>query len=103
MKPPRQAVEDLLHGRHADPFSLLGTHAGPQGTFARVLIPGADGTPAAPGHVGIVAGYTPTTTASGRPGRDLWLVQAPGYQNLPVELTEATEWSGQIVAVRHIA
>jgi len=42
MKPPRQAVEDLLHGRHADPFSLLGTHAGPQGTFARVLIPGAE-------------------------------------------------------------
>ncbi len=42
MKPPRQAVEALLQGRHADPFSLLGTHAGPQGTFARALIPGAE-------------------------------------------------------------
>ena len=42
MKPPRQAVEALLQGRHADPFSLLGTHAGPEGTFARVLIPGAE-------------------------------------------------------------
>ncbi|MCP5411983.1 MAG: 1,4-alpha-glucan branching protein GlgB [Alphaproteobacteria bacterium] len=42
MKPPRQAVEALLQGRHDDPFSLLGTHAGPDGTFARVLIPGAE-------------------------------------------------------------
>lgn len=68
-----------------------------------VLIPGSDGTAAAPGHVGIVAGYTPTTSKDGHPARDLWLVQAPGYQNLPVELTEATQWAGQIVAVRHIA
>jgi peptidoglycan DL-endopeptidase CwlO len=67
-----------------------------------VLIPGADGTPAAPGHVGIVVGYVATTT-DGQPARDLWLEQAPGYQNLPLELTEATEWSGQVVDVRHIA
>jgi 1,4-alpha-glucan branching enzyme len=42
VKPSGQAVEALLQGRHADPFSLLGTHAGPGGTFARVLIPGAE-------------------------------------------------------------
>jgi 1,4-alpha-glucan branching enzyme len=42
VKPPGQAVEALLQGRHADPFSLLGPHAGPEGTFARVLIPGAE-------------------------------------------------------------
>ena len=41
MKPGRDAVEALLTGRHADPFSLLGAHAGPEGTFARALIPGA--------------------------------------------------------------
>ncbi|MBN9554918.1 MAG: 1,4-alpha-glucan branching protein GlgB [Alphaproteobacteria bacterium] len=42
MKPPGEAIEALLQGRHADPFSLLGPHAGPDGTFARVWIPGAD-------------------------------------------------------------
>lgn len=70
-----------------------------------VLIPGADGTPQAPGHVGIIVGYTMTTTTNGRPARDLWLVQAPGYRNLPVELTEARAWltGGPVVAVRHIA
>jgi len=44
-----------------------------------------------------------SATTGGKPARDLWLIQAPGYADLPVELTEATEWSGQIVAVRHIA
>ena len=65
-----------------------------------VFIPGADGTTAEPGHVGIVIGYVAHTR---RAGRDLYLVQAPGYANLPVELTEATNWLGQIVAVRHLA
>jgi len=32
----------LLDGTHADPFSLLGPHEGPDGTFARALLPGAD-------------------------------------------------------------
>jgi cell wall-associated NlpC family hydrolase len=64
-----------------------------------VFIPGADGTPAEPGHVGIVIGYLPTP--NGR-GRDLYVAQAPGYANLPVELTEATNWLGQIAAVRHL-
>jgi cell wall-associated NlpC family hydrolase len=67
-----------------------------------VLIPGADGTAAAPGHVGMIVGET-SATKNGKPARDLWLIQAPGYADLPVELTEATEWSSQIVAVRHIA
>ena len=38
MKPPRRAIDALLEGTHADPFSLLGTHAGPEGTFARALL-----------------------------------------------------------------
>lgn len=62
-----------------------------------VLIPGSDGTPAAPGHVGMVAGYV-----DARGGRHLYLIHAP-MTGLAVELTEATEWSWQIVDVRHIA
>lgn len=42
MKPPRSAITALLEGTHADPFSLLGTHAGPEGTFARAVLPGAE-------------------------------------------------------------
>ncbi|MBO9601202.1 MAG: 1,4-alpha-glucan branching protein GlgB [Novosphingobium sp.] len=42
MKPPASAIEALLDGTHADPFSILGTHAGPEGTFARALLPGAE-------------------------------------------------------------
>ena len=42
MKPSTSAITALLEGTHADPFSLLGTHAGPDGTFARVLLPGAE-------------------------------------------------------------
>lgn len=62
-----------------------------------VLIPGSDGTAAAPGHVGLVAGYADTSG-----GRHLYIVQAP-MTGLPVELTDATDWSGQIVDVRHLA
>jgi peptidoglycan DL-endopeptidase CwlO len=61
-----------------------------------VLIPGSDGTAAAPGHVGMVAGYVDKAD-----GRHLYLIQAP-ETGVPVELTEATEWRGQIVDVRHI-
>lgn len=70
-----------------------------------VLILGSDGTAAAPGHVGMVIGSVATTTADGQPARELWLIQAPGYANLPVELTPAANWlsGGPIVAVRHIA
>ena len=42
MKPPRSALTSLLEGTHADPFSLLGPHAGPEGTFARAILPGAE-------------------------------------------------------------
>ncbi len=61
-----------------------------------VMIPGADGTAANPGHVGMVAGYVDE-----KDGRHLLLVQAP-MTGLSVELTEATRWSGQITNVRHI-
>jgi|GEM_PF-740266 len=62
-----------------------------------VLIPGSDGTPQAPGHVGMVVGYQIR-----KDGRHLWLIQAP-MTGVPVELTEATEWNGQVTNVRHIA
>jgi len=42
VKPGQDALEALLAGRHDDPFSLLGPHAGPKGTFARAMIPGAE-------------------------------------------------------------
>jgi cell wall-associated NlpC family hydrolase len=61
-----------------------------------VMIPGAEGTAARPGHVGMVAGYVDAPD-----GRHLYLIQAP-MTGIPVELTEATRWQGQIVAVRHI-
>jgi cell wall-associated NlpC family hydrolase len=61
-----------------------------------VLIPGSDGTPQAPGHVGLVAGYV-----DARDGRHLVFIQA-AMTGVPVELTDAAEWNGQIVAVRHI-
>jgi 1,4-alpha-glucan branching enzyme len=40
--PPSGAISALLEGRHDDPFSLLGTFAGPDGTFARVWLPGSE-------------------------------------------------------------
>ncbi|HET9630556.1 MAG TPA: alpha-amylase family glycosyl hydrolase, partial [Novosphingobium sp.] len=42
MKPPGSAITALLEGSHADPFSLLGPHAGPEGTFVRAILPGAE-------------------------------------------------------------
>ena len=42
MKPPAAAIDALLDGTNEDPFALLGPHRGPEGTFARVWIPGAD-------------------------------------------------------------
>ena len=62
-----------------------------------VMIPGSDGTAANPGHVGMVAGYVDE-----KDGRHLFIIQAP-MTGVPIELTEATEWSGQITYVRHIA
>jgi 1,4-alpha-glucan branching enzyme len=42
VKPPGSAIEALLGGTHADPFSLLGVHDGPDGGFARAILPGAE-------------------------------------------------------------
>jgi 1,4-alpha-glucan branching enzyme len=42
MKPPGEAITALLEGTHADPFSLLGLHDGPEGVFARAVLPGAE-------------------------------------------------------------
>ena len=42
VKPPGEAIAALLDGTHADPFALLGVHAGPDGTFARAVLPGAE-------------------------------------------------------------
>jgi 1,4-alpha-glucan branching enzyme len=42
VKPPGEAIAALLEGTHADPFSLLGVHAGPDGAFARAVLPGAE-------------------------------------------------------------
>ena len=61
-----------------------------------VFIPGADGTPAAPRHVGMVAG-----SLQAPDGRHVLIVQAP-KTGLPVELTDIAQWAGQIAAVRHI-
>lgn len=61
-----------------------------------VMIPGSDGTAANPGHVGMIAGYVDKPD-----GRHLYIVQAP-MAGVPVQLTEATQWSGQITHVRRI-
>jgi 1,4-alpha-glucan branching enzyme len=42
VRPPGSAIDALLEGCHADPFSLLGLHKGPEGAFARALVPGAE-------------------------------------------------------------
>lgn len=42
MKPSGEAIAALLEGTHADPFALLGVHEGPEGTFARAILPGAE-------------------------------------------------------------
>ncbi|MGE3692080.1 MAG: 1,4-alpha-glucan branching protein GlgB [Novosphingobium sp.] len=42
MKPPKSAISALLDGSHSDPFSLLGPHSGPEGTWVRALLPGAE-------------------------------------------------------------
>jgi 1,4-alpha-glucan branching enzyme len=42
VKPSGSAIEALFAGTHADPFSLLGVHEGPNGSFARTIVSGAD-------------------------------------------------------------
>jgi len=42
VKPPAEAIDALFAARHADPFSLLGPHEGPEDTYTRAMIPGAE-------------------------------------------------------------
>lgn len=42
MKPEKPAIEALLAGTHADPFSMLGGHGGPEAMFVRAILPGAE-------------------------------------------------------------
>ena len=62
-----------------------------------VFIPGTDGTPANPGHEGMVVG-----SVNEPDGRHVLLIQAP-HTGTPVQLIDAGRWAGQIIAVRHIA
>ena len=57
-----------------------------------VFIPGSDGTASAPGHVGMVIG---------RVGAVMYVIQAP-MTGLAVEVSDAANWAGQVVDVRHI-
>jgi 1,4-alpha-glucan branching enzyme len=41
VKPDPSAIDALFAGTHGDPFSLLGPHAGPEGTFTRAMLLGA--------------------------------------------------------------
>ncbi len=58
-----------------------------------VLIPGSDGTPANPGHVGMVAGVDKAGA--------VWLVEA-ARTGIPIRLTPMAGWVGQIVTIRRI-
>jgi len=58
-----------------------------------VLIPGSNGTPANPGHVGMVAG----SDAVGA----VWLVEAP-RTGLNVRLTRISAWANQISTIRRV-
>ncbi len=62
-----------------------------------VFIPGADGTPTIPGHVGLVVGFLQQPG-----GRHVLIVAAP-HSGVPVQLIDARRWTGLIVAVRHLA
>ncbi|MEW9855789.1 1,4-alpha-glucan branching protein GlgB [Novosphingobium sp. M1R2S20] len=64
MKPPQGAIDALIEGQHADPFSLLGVHEGPGGTMLRAILPGAEEAEA--------------FTLDGRPLGPLGLVDARG-------------------------
>ena len=64
-----------------------------------VFIPGSLGTPSAPRHVGMVAGFL---AIAGAGGRRLLIVHAPrAGEN--VQLIDASRWAGLVVAVRHLA
>ena len=58
-----------------------------------VLVPGSDGTPTHPGHVGMIAGADA--------GGNVWIVEAP-HTGAFVRLTPLTGWAGQITTIRRI-
>ena len=58
-----------------------------------VLIPGSGGTPARPGHVGMLAGVDAAAT--------VWLIEAP-RTGLTVRLTPISAWANQIVSIRRV-
>jgi cell wall-associated NlpC family hydrolase len=83
---PHYTVSQLGHGT-PEPTDLSQAVAGDL-----VFIPGSDGTAAAPGHVGMVVGHVGTRT---------YLIQAP-MTGLSVEISDAANWAGSVVDVRHI-
>ena len=81
---PHHAADQANHGT---PTTLIEATAGDL-----AFIPGADGTPQAPGHVGMIVG---------RAAGHLYLIHAP-MTGIPVEITDTTLWTGQIVTIRHL-
>ena len=83
---------DQVNQGTSEPIDLSQAQAGDL-----VFIPGSDGTPSDPRHVGMVAGWVADAT-----GRHLYLIEAP-HTGANVELTEASAWTNLVVDVRHIA
>jgi cell wall-associated NlpC family hydrolase len=81
---PHHAADQARHGT---PTTLANAVAGDL-----IFIPGADGTPQNPGHVGMIIGHAADHT---------YLIQAP-TDGIPVEITDTLRWTGVISAVRHI-
>jgi 1,4-alpha-glucan branching enzyme len=81
VKPPASAIDALLDGTHADPFSLLGLHKGPDGTFARAIVRGAESVT--------------VETLDGKPLGELDMVDPRGLFEGPV--------AGEPQPVRHVA
>ena len=74
MKPAAAAIEALIAGRHADPFSLLGAFEGPGGWFARAFAPGAQ--------------TVETFTLDDEPAGTLERIDPRGLFEGPIALTE---------------
>ena len=83
---------DQVNDGTPEPVDLTQAQAGDL-----VFIPGSDGTPSDPRHVGMVAGTVTDAT-----GTHLYLLEAP-QTGENVELIDATRWAGIVSDVRHIA
>jgi len=96
VKPSAEAIETLLGGSNADPFALLGPHAGPDGTFVRAFLPGSevafvhalDGEPLGELELtdprglfeGIIAGLPqPLKYRCGAKGTEWWITDAYSF------------------------